>query len=470
MIRSATPRRLAQLGSRQRLRTAFVTGVVALFALTFAQSSHAATTYTVPSTIASDCSVDVTQPLLSWIASVPNDSILSFGAGKCYRVEGTIELRNRSALQFDGNGSTFKSLNPPDDQRAMWRVVDSTGFAFRNMTIKGSYASGGTFASGIQHAHGIDLRGTNADVGGVTFSDLGGDCVYFGQGYSSALTRSSGSVHDSSCSRIGRNGISVTAADDVRVERVTTSAIGYIVFDVEPNTGTGWGSRNITFDNNTIGSYYLYAYAVVQNALNANQTFSNNKVVGGKGLRVGVVAPGGSVRPQNVTITGNSADTATWSPALEFQNVDGLTVTNNVVPMSGGTMATVTNSCNVAFSGNTFPGGSAEKAITSPSSTCSTTPPPPPPADQPAPTATVTSPSDGSMLTGTTTKITAKGSTSAVKMELYVDGTLKATSSSSSISATWNTKRTSSGNHTITARAYDASNQTGSASVTVTKR
>src|SRR5438128_745248 len=85
---------------------------------------------------------------------------------------------------------------------------------------------------------------------------IAGDCSDFGR----AATRSSGTVHDSSCSGTGRNAVSVTAGDDILVQHVTTSAIGYIAFDVEPNVGPGWGSRRVTFDANTIGSYYLYAY------------------------------------------------------------------------------------------------------------------------------------------------------------------------------------------------------------------
>ena len=455
-------------GSVRPLRRALIASAVALCGLSLAASAQAATTYQVPSTIAADCSVDVTQPLLSWISSVPDNSILSFGTGKCYRIEGTIEVRNRSGLDFEGNGSTFKSLTPPDDQRAVFRAIDSTGFAFHNMTIKGSYASGGTFTSTLQHAHGIDLRGTSADVGNVTFSDLGGDCVYFGLGYSSALNRSSGSVHDASCSRIGRNAVSVTAANDVRVERVTTSAVGFIAFDVEPNVGSGWGSNNVTFDNNTIGSYYLYAYAIVQNALNSDQTFSNNKVVGGKGLRVGIVSPGSTVRPRNVTITGNSADTSTWSPALEIHNVDTLTVTNNNVPMTGGTMATVDGSCDITLSGNQFSGG-ADASVT-PDSSCSspTTPPPPPPATDP--TVSFATPSAGTTLTNRTATISATASSTAVRMHLYVDGTLKATSSTNSIKASWNLKPVTAGAHTIVARAYDGSDQMGSMTETVYKK
>jgi len=313
--------------------------------------------YTVPSSVPSGCSTDATSQILSWIASVPNNSTLLFGANACYRIEGTLELRNRN-LTFDGNGSTFKSLNAPSGQRALWRAVDST-VVFRNMTIIGSYGNGGVFTDNLQWAHGIDLRGTHGVVEDVSMSDLAGDCVYFGLGAS----QSSGAVRDSSCRRIGRNAVSVTAGDDIRVERVTTDRIGYIVFDVEPNTGSGNGSSRVVFDSNTIGSYYMKAYTVIGNAPVADQAFTNNRLVG-QGLKIGVVNR--TYRPRRLRITGNSSDTAAAPAAMNIDGVDGLTVSGNTVPLTSGTMAKVDSSCDVSVSGNSYPGGSQEASITNP--------------------------------------------------------------------------------------------------------
>jgi hypothetical protein len=428
--------------------------------LSASSRSYAATTYVAPATIADDCSVDVTQPILSWIASVPDNSVLSFGTGRCYRIEGVLQISGRSGLTFEGNDSTFRSLNPPEDQRAMWRAIDSTGFVFRDMTIQGSYASGGTFNANLQHAHAIDLRGTGAEIANVAMSDVGGDCVYFGLGFTSALTRSSGGVHDSTCSRTGRNAISVTAGNDILVQRVTTSAVGYIAFDVEPNIGSGWGSQRVTFDGNTIGLYSISAYSVVENAPIADQAFTNNHVVG-RGLKVTIGQTSDTLyRPKNVTVSGNSADTPQAPSAMNLHAVDGLTVTGNTVPLTGGTMAAVDSSCSVSVSGNSYPGGSAESSISP--FYCGISPPS-------LPTVAITSPTDGAVLAGSKVRVSAQASASAVKTEIYTDGVLRSTSSSSSISWTWtwNLNRVARGAHTITARAYDASNQMASSTITV---
>jgi len=81
-------------------------------------------TYTVPSTIASDCSADVTAKLASWIASVPDHATLLFGSNACYRIDGTLTLTDRAGLTLDGNGSVFDGSAPSTDgNRAHWRLV-----------------------------------------------------------------------------------------------------------------------------------------------------------------------------------------------------------------------------------------------------------------------------------------------------------------------------------------------------------
>jgi hypothetical protein len=58
---------------------------------------------------------------------------------------------------------------------------------------------------------------------------------------------------------------------------------------------------------------------------------------------------------------------------------------------------------------------------------------------------------------------------SVAKVEMYVDGSLKAVSNSASLSTRWNTKNAGSGSHVLTAKAYDAVGNVGTISITVTK-
>jgi hypothetical protein len=162
----------------------------------------------------------------------------------------------------------------------------------------------------------------------------------------------------------------VVAWHNIKVQRVSTYKIGYDVFDVEPNVGAGNGASNVTFDNNTIHTYYLSAYSIVENAPIANQSFTNNRVIG-RGLKITAGVAGSLVsRPNSVTISGNSSDTAQSPAAMNLDNIDSLAVTGNTVPMADGTMAAVDSSCKVNISGNSFPGGSGEYLITNLISSC----------------------------------------------------------------------------------------------------
>ncbi len=291
---------------------------------------------------------------------MPNNSVLSFASGACYRIDGTLQLKDRSGLDFEGNGSTFRAFTPPAGQRPIWRVIDSTRIGLHGMTLDGGYARGGTFDAAVQGAAGIALLGSSADIGNVTITNVGGDCVYFGQGETSARTRSSGTVADSSCSRTGRNGIAIVAGNNILVRHVRLTAIGYDVFDVEPNPGLDYGSNGVTFEGNTVGTFALNVYSVVESGPISNQSFIDNHVVG-RGLKIAVADPtGAGFRARNITIAGNSSNTRQAPSPINVDNVDGLRITGNTVPMTTGAMAAVTGSCDVTISDNRFPGGDSQ--------------------------------------------------------------------------------------------------------------
>lgn len=124
-------------------------------------------------------------------------------------------------------------------------------------------------------------------------------------------------------------------------------------------------------------------------------------------------------------------------------------------PVSGSYLATHWNTANSSF---LISGDSSGTA------------PPPAPVDATAPKVTITAPADGSKIKNNVT-ITANATDDigVTKMEIYIDGYLKATSTSGSISTTWNTRKASRGTHFITVKAYDAVGNVGTSSVTVTK-
>lgn len=86
--------------------------------------------------------------------------------------------------------------------------------------------------------------------------------------------------------------------------------------------------------------------------------------------------------------------------------------------------------------------------------------------DTTPPTTSVTAPSNGATVSGTTTvSATASDNVGVTKMEIYIDGAL-ATSNTNSTSLlySWNTTAAANGSHTIQSKAYDAANNVGSSS------
>lgn len=90
--------------------------------------------------------------------------------------------------------------------------------------------------------------------------------------------------------------------------------------------------------------------------------------------------------------------------------------------------------------------------------------------DTTAPTASITSPTSSSTVSGTVTvNVSATDAMGVSKVELYVNGSLYATYGSAPYSITWNTSSYANGTYTLQAKAYDAAGNVGqSSSVTVT--
>ncbi len=90
-------------------------------------------------------------------------------------------------------------------------------------------------------------------------------------------------------------------------------------------------------------------------------------------------------------------------------------------------------------------------------------------ADTTAPTVSVTVPANNSTVSGTATvTATASDNVGVTKVELYVNGTLKATDTTAPYNYAWNTKNVVNGNYTLTAKAYDAAGNVGqSGNITV---
>jgi hypothetical protein len=306
-----------------------------------------AAVYNVPPAITDDCSADVTQPIRDWIASVPDYSTLVFGAGACYRVDGTLELTNRSGLYIRGNNSTFQAATTGDPHRAHWRFVGGANNTLRHMTIVGANPSPGNYTPSRQWQHGVDLRG----VAGMTIEDVTiiqpyGDGVYVGKSITSHTWSSDVTIRNSIIRGTNRQGVAVVAGNGVWIQRNTIRSTTLNAVDIEPN-GARYGAQTIAIVGNTIiapvAAGFGDAVFAVLGSGPVSAVWIANNTIQGQGGRMAIIAPKGE-RRSNIAITGNTADTgysAPGSAAIDFERIDNAIVTANTIPLSGAGMTLV---------------------------------------------------------------------------------------------------------------------------------
>lgn len=135
-------------------------------------------------------------------------------------------------------------------------------------------------------------------------------------------------------------------------------------------------------------------------------------------------------------------------------------------PPAGNYLATYWNTANSGF----LIEGVAPSPAPSPTPTPTPTPTPIP-LDTTAPVVTISLPINGAKIRSTVIiNASATDNKGVTRMQVYIDGVLHATSSTPSISYTWNSSKVSRGTHTIRVTANDLAGNVGSSSVSVTKQ
>jgi hypothetical protein len=303
---------------------------------------------------------DVTAALLDFLRRVPDGSRILFEAGARYRVEGTLELVDRSRLILDGNGAEFFSTERGSANRAHWRLLGGSDLVLRRMSIRGANPDGGkpkAFHEDMQWQHGIDLRGSRRVlIDQVGVSDVYGDCVYLGSESTGAWTEDV-EVREHDCRRNGRQGIGATAARRVVVHDSNLEQIGLMTIDLEPNAQSG-GVTDVTVQGNRIGTGERQQFLGISgDGLIARINVQRNVLVG-KALTV-VVLAGKRQSITDIVVLDNRSDTAyneSGGAAMVFQGVRGLRVEHNVAPLARPGMALVALKCttDVRVVGNTY--------------------------------------------------------------------------------------------------------------------
>lgn len=330
-------------------------------------SGAATNVVTIPTSIAADCSRDVTGELAGWFASVPDHSTLTFVANGCYRVDGTLVVDRRTALTFEGNHSTFRAMTDGTElvntrrirTRNMWTFIRSHNLTIRNVVVVGANPHAGrgdlAYQAKFEAQHAYLVQGTDGMLmDHVEAYDVYGDFVWAGPGTAN-LT-----VQNSSFARNGRQGWTINGRN-ITFQHNTIAETRRATIDMEPALAT-WASQNIMIRDNDIGPGRLFFFASV----GAAAPIDNVNIIGNRFHRktmVIFVKPPAGTR-SNYHVIGNVSD-ATVSgsgAAMVFKNIVGLEVRGNTQRVQAthwlaGVM--VRGSTNVAISDNTFRGAKA---------------------------------------------------------------------------------------------------------------
>ncbi|MGH7508118.1 MAG: right-handed parallel beta-helix repeat-containing protein [Gemmatimonadales bacterium] len=348
----------------------------------------------VPPTIDAAGLRDVTAALQAFLDSVPDGATIEFPDSARYRAEGGLAFVNRRGLTLEGHGATI--LATTDGRAVPWPqglggsrkrwprtrrhllFVGGENIAVRNLVIKGAHPAGGVgeaaYVKALEAQHGFEFRGVQGvELDRVTVTDVYGDFVYLG-GYAGSWTRKV-HIHDSRFERNGWQGIAVTWAEDVLIERNHLGQSRRAMLDLEPHNEQG-GARRIVVRNNTFGPGRLFFLASKGRGSNIEDvTIEGNRL--SRALNIYVVPPSGHRRARFRIVNNVSEDRQGGPPGLffymgsppalmTFERIDGLEVRGNTnrlpfAPQMIGVRAS--ESCRVIVTANDFPGATQDSEV-----------------------------------------------------------------------------------------------------------
>lgn len=140
-----------------------------------------------PSSIADDCSSDVTGALISWLEGLPSGAVIDLPANACYAVSNTsttLTLNKVNGLTINGDGATLRQSVYESGQcgnnisQPVLNLISDTNITVNDLTIDGPGGHcGGASNEGDE---GILLGqatpgNRNITFNGVTVENTGGD-------------------------------------------------------------------------------------------------------------------------------------------------------------------------------------------------------------------------------------------------------------------------------------------------------
>lgn len=242
--------------------------------------------FNAPSSIVSDCSVDVTSQLLAWIASVPDSSTLMFGKDACYNIDGGLVVDDRNHLVFEGSGATFRVFSRGGPNRSNWMFRGGSQITLRNMIARGAHPYAGTgdpaYDQTLEWQHAYAFGGTQtATLENVQGYDVFGDFVEASRDVRArpGPPARNITVRGSHFERNGRMGIGLTHVDGFALEDSYVGDIRWSAVDLELDVDDRIG-RGVRIVRNRFGAvrHSLFSHGGIGIAT-GNVVFSDNEML-----------------------------------------------------------------------------------------------------------------------------------------------------------------------------------------------
>ena len=364
-----------------------VLGLVWVTAGVVPLDAQAPPTITVPPSIASDCSANVTGALGDFFKSVRDGSTVSMGdASSCYKVNGTLRIEDQS-FNIEGNGATLRGKG--GETKALggnphWTMLFG---ADHDMVVSDLNLTGGLLADGSNGGAAYEgyggletISSKNMTFSGVNLSSFQGDCLSVQ--FASPATGVGGNAlnrnvlwQGSKIKGCGWVGLSVEAVDGLRVSGTQFSTIKADAMDFEydlysssiTKTGQARGAAqdDVTIDHDNFFNWGADWFASLQGQTKCQRHPTKP------------CAEGGGVQERNVELRDNTLNAG--RPLIEVEGTNpaytpepywfhGLVVTGNVNkaaarPIHGGAITgshvgvaiAVANVVDATISANTFP-------------------------------------------------------------------------------------------------------------------
>ena len=371
------------------------------------------------------------------------------------------------------------------------RVTDSSGNA---------YAS--TIAQALTYAADHGVRVANVSISGVAASSTTLNAAQYMKNKGGLVVVAAGNdgVNANIPSTTTMIPVSATDSNDVLTSwssygsYVAMSAPGLNIWTIAQG-GSYWSCWGTSFSSpivagvialmmsaqpglpNTQVENLLYSTAVDLGSPGRDTSYGYGRVNAGAAVQAAALAtaPNVDTQPPSVSISPLAASTVTGLVPVNVTATDNVGVTKVELHVNGATVATDT-ATPFGFSWNSasVPNGTATLvayAYDAAGNVGQSAPVSVAVANVSTLAVAIVQPTGGSIAAGTVQISTSAsdGAGMTVSQSLYIDGVLKATGSGNSLGYSWNTRKASKGTHTIQVTAKDATGNTSSNAVTVTK-